>query len=478
MSERNVVKVFVSHTSADIAHVRKLKHELESRDPEKRVQIWIYETETGPTRSLGELKFDVEEADFMLVALSNNSVGQEFVQREVGHAVRLARKSPDGRPIVLGVWVDPASPPDRIVVPLRDFDSRGVFGKHDFSTSRYYKLHRPDVDDLGDLYDFIAPHVLFWGHDITDREKLNKTHVWEIYKQFFRNVEERDDPEDILDWLEVEHARRAPDYQASGDTRSDRLRITERTPTDWGSVFGVVQIAGRAVGMIYLTVHVRSGWVFGNYFGVLKSWRVSNRAAYFIEQTRAHAERQFGKLKGVVFEVERYGEDDIARLTEKLSWNRPKLLKTDEETIRSVMRIGLYQRHGVRLLVGPQSRDVVYRQPAMNDLKKGERLTRSWLRKHEWPLWLMVWPFSVENVYEYDMNEILDFLYLDLFGSYYERREGLFRSYGLSYADYLLAIRDEIRGKNDPRAYGLVTLPNSGKDVWRLAVLGGLSIKL
>jgi hypothetical protein len=475
---KNIVKVFVSHTSADIEHVRLLKSQLESHDKDGRLLIWIYETETEPTRELGKLKFDIEEADFLIVALSNESIKKEFVQRELGHAVRLARKDPDRRPIILGVWVDPAPPPAKLVVPIREFNSKGAFGKYDFGATKYHKLHRPEIDDIAHLYEYLAPRVLFWGRDIADRNTLIKTGAWEIYEKFFPNVEERDDPTDIMGWIEQEYAQIAPDYDPAAAPMTDAERIAHRRPQDWGSVFGIVQIAGRAVGIIYLTVNVRSGWVFGNYFGVLKSWRVNQRAAYFIEQIRAYAEQQFGKLKGVVLEVERFDDKGIAALAKKLKQRAPKLSAKEEETVRSVMRIGLYQSHGVRLLMAPGARDIAYRQPAMNDLKRGERLSKEWLRKREWPLWLMVWPFSLSNVVEYDFNEIIDFLYLDLFGSYHEKREGVFQSFGLSYTDYLLGMRDEARRANDARAFGVLSLPKGAKEVWRLAVLKGMAIKL
>ena len=478
----NVVKCFISHTAQDYGWVKALKEKLESFDDDGSLKIWAYEEDTKLNRGLSLIKNDIDEADFLIVALSKHSIGKEWVQRELGHAVQLSRqnkkKNNDPRPHVIGVCVDP-DPPARYKVRLRDFDKGKPYGEFDFSGQRYFKFHAPEIDDLRHLYEFLDLRVRFWGEDIKSLDELRELGVWEIYEEFFPNEEERDDPADIMAWLEEDIAQETEWYKGGRDERPPAERITQPMPNDWGTVFAVLEAAGRAVGMVYLSVHVRSGWVFGNYFGVRKSWRVNSRAKYFIENVREHAERRFGQLKGVVMEVEKFKEGDAARLADKVAKKRaPKLKKNEIETLRAIMRVGLYQRHGVRLLVGPAGREISYRQPAMNELKRGEKLTPSWLRAKEWDLWLMVWPFSLSSGEEFDLTEIIDFLYLDLFGSYYPRREALFRSFSMSYLDYLLALREACLKANPLVAYGVREIPGSGRRAWSQALSKGVDTPL
>jgi hypothetical protein len=488
---QNICKCFVSHTSKDIENVRELKRRLEAADPQRKLKIWIYEDDTEAGRPLKSLAHDIRDCDFFIVFLSEESTTKEFVQRELGEALALNRERAgegEERPIILGISAS-NEPAGGWNVPVRDFKTGAPTGEtYRFSEERYYKLHMPHIDRIEQLAQYMSPRILFWGKDFKTDAELFRTGVFDIYKRFFPEEEERDDPADICQWLANESWRK-DNFDYGRDRRPHKLRILERVSGDWGSVFGVLVIAERAVAMVYLTAHLRSGWIFGNYFGVLQSWRAHERAKSFIDEVVEHTRENLGGFKGVVFEVERYTdralEDALARV-ESIEDGDEAALGEHAETVRAVMRIRLYQKNGALLLVNRKLRRIEYRQPAMNDLEDGEALTQDWIDEHEWPLWLMVWPIDLKERQEVDLGELIDFIYLDLFGSYSALREPLFKAWGLSFWKYLRRLRDKCLAANGGRFWGrrsvkalcVRDLKPAEKALWTAVMKKRLDIKL
>ncbi|MBI1213546.1 MAG: TIR domain-containing protein [Alphaproteobacteria bacterium] len=472
-----VVKCFISHTSKDIAAVRELCAALSRGDDEGSVKLWYYEDDLNPGRDLERLKSEIAESDFFIIALSEDAMRSGWVQRELGFANGLHKKSGGTKPIILGVCVS-KDPPDAYLVPMKDFDTGEQVGSYDFSKSRYWKLYRPETDAIETLAKFIRPRVRFWGIDIHEDEELFRLGTFDVYEQLFPNEEERDHPADIVDWLKSEHSTVSPEFKPGTDKRTPMRRILNPVHEDWGSVFAVLEIAGRAVGFAYLTVHVRSGWAFGNYFGVLEAWRVHGRAAFFIDEVKRVTERSFGKLKGVVFEVECYTEPGLRKARAALQAETAVPDGASLETIRAVLRIMLYQHNGAVLLTDRRMHPLSYRQPAMNDLGAGERLTKTWLSRKEWPLWLMILPLSLTKTDSYDLVDLSDFIYFGIFGSYAPAREQLFRAHGLSYWRYLVRLRSEFLKQNGKKALGVRQLKSDDRSIWMLARKREFPIKL
>jgi hypothetical protein len=473
-----IVKCFISHSSEDVGEVRELVRQLSAADKGGALKFWFYEDDLEPGRDLDRLQNEIGQCDFFIVALSDRSMRSRWVQRELGLAHTLSKTPGRGRPVIIGICVVENPDPGKYIAPIRNFATAEKLGVYDFTKSRYWRLYRPDTDDVAALTRFMLPRVRFWGADIDDEDELFKLGVFDAYERLFPNRVERDDPSDILEWLKEERFGVSPNSRRGPDRRSPKQRVTKRLAGDWGSVFAVFEVAGQAVGLVYLTVHVRSRWVFGNYFGLLDSWRAHGRAKYFIETVKDRTEKVFGELKGVVFEVEKFTDRDLRRTQVALSSRRPKLLARDFHTIRAVMRVRLYQHYGALLLSDHALRRLQYRQPALNQPKKGERLTRDWLRRKEWDFWLMVWPLSLSKKRSFNLAEIIDFIYFDIFGSYADAREAIFSSHKQSFWRYLLQMRNEFLARNGRRGVGVRDLGGMEKAVWSLARKRELSITI
>jgi len=79
-----MIKVFLSHSSKDKAFARKLSEELRANG----VDVWIDEAELRIGDSLiDKIGSAINEADFIAVILSPNSVNSSWVQKELSLAL-------------------------------------------------------------------------------------------------------------------------------------------------------------------------------------------------------------------------------------------------------------------------------------------------------------------------------------------------------------------------------------------------------
>jgi hypothetical protein len=392
---RQTVKIFISYTMQD----RDVAMKLHAYLKDAGFSPWVFQGQFSGGNSLKELiKQQIEDCDFFVTVLSENSCTAPWVQAELWLALQTQKdrteqtNSPPPAmqsPRIFGYVADSGG--SNRIISLRRFDSEEPtpdsfsFGQVVNFDSRVY-----EDDQLASL---LTPRVAFVGTDITDAEDLFRSHAFSTYEMMFPNPEERDDPNDICQWLNDE-------YGTETRTISPTAALPLQHQSEWGSVCAVLQVADISVGFAYLTANVKSGWIFGNYFCLHPCWRPHGRAKWFLEQIQNRIHADYPSAKAIVFEVEVFDSATIGRTLSKLRANRTDFDKSEQEQIRSVMRVGLYQRQnpGASLLLNFKARTpITYRQPGMKAPESTEIDIPQWMRANEWKLWLMIWPLKDLN---------------------------------------------------------------------------------
>lgn len=99
-------KIFLSHSSRDKFFVRRLAESLQANG----VQIWLDEAEINVGDSLTDkIGRAIDETDFFGVVLSHNSVGSEWVQREL--RVAMQKELSARKVVILPILIEPVEIP-------------------------------------------------------------------------------------------------------------------------------------------------------------------------------------------------------------------------------------------------------------------------------------------------------------------------------------------------------------------------------
>jgi hypothetical protein len=101
--------VFLSHSTRDKPFVERLAIDLVNRG----FPVWLDTWELGTGDSVeGRILGGIGESDYLLVVLSPNSVGSDWVEREVGAGFELEERT--GRTVVLPIRIAPCELPPAI----------------------------------------------------------------------------------------------------------------------------------------------------------------------------------------------------------------------------------------------------------------------------------------------------------------------------------------------------------------------------
>jgi hypothetical protein len=179
------------------------------------------------------------------------------------------------------------------------------------------------------------------------------------------------------------------------------------------SLFLTLQMGDVCIGMAFPDMDRVSRWIFGAYFGIRAEWRGNRRATQFLLAITEQCCKVVPDAKGIVFEVEPYGDAPV----------RSVLRKFQRETTRSGAPVRLtkaeaatHQRSGALAVAFGDRTPVSYAQPAMS-LPEGPA--------GEVPLWLMVYPIEIlarspatSTIRQpIDIRALLDFLYDVMFST-------------------------------------------------------------
>ncbi|MBI4687338.1 MAG: hypothetical protein HY756_06115 [Nitrospirae bacterium] len=201
--------------------------------------------------------------------------------------------------------------------------------------------------------------------------------------------DERDDPADIVIWIDECRRQRNPTFQ---------------------EVYAVVHEKENVIGMAYLTAYLDCHWCFGNYLGVLPDYRQNRRA----EMLLSNLERQLQILdpdaKGIVFEVEPINLELLSEVTRRETIGGHPDEGEVLTHLRRLRRLNLYQSYGALVVLGANGLPLPYWQPSMkDDLNPADELE----------LALMVVLLEGTRQDNVQLNELLDFVYDRLYGDGY-----------------------------------------------------------
>ncbi len=462
---RKTIRIFISYTKRDeAAAIRLLKFLTDAGFDTFGFQARF----VGGMSVRNTIERQISECDFFILVLSEEAVKSSWVQEEIWLALQTqhANREDVGKaqnidPCIFG-FVAPGARSD-YKIPLRDFRTHAPTGE-DFSFADLVNFD-DTVYQSDSFVEWMTPRVRFFGTDIRDAEELFRTEAFTTYERLFPNAEERDDPNDICQWLSEDSAT-----EAAGGAQARSL-ISSR---DWGSVCAILQVGPISVGFVYLTVHLSSGWIFGNYLCLLPCWRPHGKARWFLDEIHKHILAQFPRSKGIVFEVEQFQDPTIKSLLAKLKTGDHSFSDDEMEQIRAVMRVGLYQRqHPGALLVvnGSTKQPITYRQPAMRAPEDEGSDRAAWAKANEWKLWLMVWPLTDEVTNNFDLADVLSFIYIELFGKAYDP---ILSVGDFSYMRYVETLKQEIVEANSGGAALSSYLPNGGKALWSEIIRQGI----
>ncbi|MGE0629063.1 MAG: toll/interleukin-1 receptor domain-containing protein [Hyphomicrobiaceae bacterium] len=409
---------FVSYNNRDADEAKKLSEDLRAVG----IRAFIYQHDLLPSNKIKPtIRAAVEDCDAFIPLISPHAAKAPWVARELALMRQLHKERRQPYPVVIPVYIKGQKP---CRIRLRHFDTGlPLLSSYDLSAARGISTDNPHTDSVEQIATLLKPTVRHFGVNRGDIDEV-PDELFDLYERLFPVNDERDDPHKIRHWI------------------NEAASLGSESP--WLELFSTISIYGRPAGFAWLSAHPKSGYAFGNYFGMDVVWRKYQRAEYLLEELEKHALARCNNLKGILFEVEPYDHKVVARLLKRLRRHRgaspPRLNAVERETVRSLRRIALYLDHPKKQsksFVGDDGRPLRYRQPAMEPPLS---------EKKEVDLFLMMRPLSKEaEQATYPTSELLDFMYDEVFGDAYEES----RAVGLAgYRDYLKRLKGRVLSGN------------------------------
>jgi hypothetical protein len=376
--------VFISYSHQDVQLAHKLKAQLEQAN----FECFSYDSDLPFGSSIAtEVITHIRSCDHFLVIINDASKKSGWVARELGLALDLrSAREPLSYPTIIGVTGALEAP--SIVLRPQHWDGSSFEQDYDFGETRCFSAADNDNESLINL---LLPHFTII-RDTEGQEGDLLRASFKLYEQLFPDEAERDDPIDIETWI---------DHNVDAMTEGD----------PWREIYGVLHIAERPIGMTYITGHLERKWCFGNYFGVSLSHRQKGRARIMFNHITDEIKREIPGVKGILFEIDPLDLNFLKEAAELESLvahpKREALLKN----LRNLKRLYLYQaRAGAVMLKSAGGLPLKYWSPALDEQYKPS---------NERELILMLLLMENINVSSIQLDDVLDFIYDDLYPSIY-----------------------------------------------------------
>jgi hypothetical protein len=385
--------VFISYSHQDVNLAKKLKEQLE----EQNFECFSYDSDLAFGGSIAkQVESHIQICDHFLVIINDASKKSGWVARELGLALDLRKeREPLSYPTIIGVTDAPEFP--SIVLRPRHWDGSPLGQDYDFGETRCFSSANEDSQSL---ISFLLPHfTIIRDTEGQEGELLRASFI--LYEQLFPDEAERDDPLDIETWIDQNL-----DAMKGGDP--------------WREIYGVLHIGERPIGMTYITGHLERKWCFGNYFGVSLSDRQKGRARIMFNLVMDEIKREIPGVKGILFEIDPLDLNFLKKAAELENLvghsEREALLKN----LRNLKRLYLYQKiAGAVMLKSAEGLPLKYWSPALDEQYKPS---------NERELILMLFLMENMNVGSIQLDDVLDFIYDDLYPSINRESVG-YRSY-------------------------------------------------
>jgi transcriptional regulator with XRE-family HTH domain len=183
--------------------------------------------------------------------------------------------------------------------------------------------------------------------DGSDKNRRLLKDSFAVYEKLFPDAAERDDTDDIEEWL----------HESRTEAEND---------TPWREFYAVLHVSTKVIGMAYVSGHTSHPWFFGNYFGVLADWRTHDIPRSFLSTLRTHIRSSLPGRNGIVFEIDPI---DVPLLLD--ASHRPKLGHGEDHekivaSLRAAQRLRLYESSYCLTALNPTGNPLHYQQPAMD----------------------------------------------------------------------------------------------------------------
>jgi hypothetical protein len=133
----------------------------------------------------------------------------------------------------------------------------------------------------------------------------------------------------------------------------------------------LLMLAGRAIGLAFLTYDHKSTMMYGNYIAVQECWRSGGLADAFankIDEVFTN-ENLFQHCRGIVFEVEPFCKHKVEAIISELEKTRRRKFanNNDRDEIRKFLRVCWYQSRGFQFFLDCDSAEpIVYKSPCLD----------------------------------------------------------------------------------------------------------------
>jgi hypothetical protein len=278
---------------------------------------------------------DIERCHFFVLLISGHSVGSTAVQRELDLALEAQRRNQGNRPFLIALFADDAQRAAFHSFQIRGFRSGEPKGE---LTLQNFAAVQILTDEAAPLISQLTPSILASRLDFSDEETFHRSKVFELYEQMFP-IEERDSPDDIIDWV-----LRSDIGQSKAASLSDGTEITYRLD----SRYFILAVLGRAIGFAFFTYDYTGKLLYLNYIAVHRCWRQGNVAQSFFREMEIVLMELFPEYRGTVFEVEKFERAEVERIISTLEESPRHAFRSDEdeEQIRRFLRTVWYQSIG------------------------------------------------------------------------------------------------------------------------------------
>jgi hypothetical protein len=310
--------------------------------------VWKFSQNLDRGRATGtQIKREIEKCDFFLLVVSANHPNRPHAPMDLGFARKTRNAYNDFRPLILPLYsktIDGDSIRRPSEYPVRDFETSAPETSFRLDMEGF-SMHEGVVEQTKKLIEYMKPQLLISRIDFVDPDVFEKTEVFSLYNRLFP-PEERDDEEDIKDWVLRTDVGKTRYVAVPGRGEGFEYALDSR--------YCILSLGGRAIGLSFLTYDYRYRMMYGNYIAVEESWRSHNLAWTFANaiKERLILEREkdkslFPDIQGIVFEVEIFDIDEIDKIISRLEQTDKGLRnfenQKDRDQIRRMLRVYIYE---------------------------------------------------------------------------------------------------------------------------------------
>jgi GNAT superfamily N-acetyltransferase len=223
----------------------------------------------------------------------------------------------------------------------------------------------------------LRPFILTSRVDFFDETAFAESGVWQLYEELFPESE-RDDPRDIVNWVMEADV---------GEERQIVFEGGEKISNKLDSRFFILILAGRAIGLGFVTYDHASNLIYGNYIAVHPRWRRGNIARAFFDQIMEILGKLFPNYEGMVFEVETFDKDRLERIIGDLERTGSRLIavEDDRDEIRKFLRVTWYYQLNCFFFSDESTKEPLsFRSPCLDP-----RMSKSEAKEEDY--WIMLY---------------------------------------------------------------------------------------